>query len=115
MDDIVASYPPYIQYHNLQQQGQNEVGGMRGRDLYIVTRIHLDVLQCRFLIQRLNVSRCHASGQALLDIAQEMMATVLSMWLHRDIMQSFSHALNWIVSPAPVFVAIHSKHTECGT
>jgi hypothetical protein len=44
------------------------------------------------------VSRCHATGQALLDIAQEMMTVVLAVWLNRDHLQSFNHAFNWLVS-----------------
>jgi len=96
-DDIIASYPPHIQHDNFEYRSQSGAGGSYGRNLYIITRIHLDVLQCRFLIQRLNVSRCYATGQELLDIAQEKMTTVLSVWLNRDQLRDYNHAFNWIV------------------
>jgi len=102
IENVVGSYPPQIQYHNLQRWSHSLADGNSGRDLYVAARVQLDVLQCRFLLQKLNVSRCHASGQELLDLAQEMMAVVLSLWLHRDQLQDFKFALNWIVSTAVV-------------
>ena len=78
-DDIIASCPPHIQHDNFEHRPQNGAGVSYGFNLNILTRIHLNDLQCRFLIQRPNESRCHATGQALLDIVQEKMTTVLSI------------------------------------
>lgn len=79
-------------------------------DIYIVSRIQLDVLQCRFLLQRLLASRGFSDGQESFNIAQETMALIVSLWLHRDQLQQFCHAFDWIVScttrdttPADIF------------
>jgi hypothetical protein len=65
--------------------------------MYLVTRIRTDVLQCQFLFERLKVSRGFATGQELLDVAQEMMAVVLSFWLNRDLLSKYTFAFEWLV------------------
>lgn len=102
MENVVGSYPSQIHYYNIQQWSHSLSRGRSGHELYIVARIQLDVLRCRFLIQRLNVSRCQDSGLELLHIAQEMMAVVLSLWLHRDHLKHFNYVLNWIVSTSVI-------------
>lgn len=59
-----------------------------------MTRVCLLGLQCRFLLQRLKVSRAFSSGQALLEVAQEMMTAVLALWPNRDSLQLFNHSFN---------------------
>lgn len=59
--------------------------------------MHLDVLQCHFLMQRLLVSQGF-NGQELFDTAQETMDVILSIWSNRDQLQKFYSAFDWIVS-----------------
>ncbi|KAJ5502105.1 FAD dependent oxidoreductase superfamily [Penicillium fimorum] len=96
---IVASYPPQIQYQGNSEwppQSTSRSHERRAHEVYITTRIHLDVLQCQFLIQRLLVSRQFSGGQELFNIAQETMSVILSLWLNRDQLQEFHHAFDWI-------------------
>jgi hypothetical protein len=106
IDSVVAFYPPQIQAHSMQQWSHSLAKGRSGRELFIIARLQLDVLRCRFLVQRLNVSRCHDSGQELFDIAQEMIAVVLSLWLQRDYLQNFNYALHWIVSASLIALIV---------
>lgn len=111
---IVASYPPHIQYRENMEWPRTTNSTLHVRavcDIYIITRIQLDVLQCRFLLQRLLVSRHLGNGQELFDIAQEMMSLVLSLWLHRDQLQYFSHAFDWLVRHFSLDIA----PTDCTT
>ncbi|CAI7641217.1 unnamed protein product [Penicillium glandicola] len=96
---IVASYPPHIQYQgNCEWSSQSSLRfhERSAHEVYIITRIQLDVLQCQFLLQRLLVSRQFSGGQDLFDIAQETMSVILSLWLKRDQLQEFHHAFDWI-------------------
>ncbi|KAJ6172197.1 FAD dependent oxidoreductase superfamily [Penicillium chermesinum] len=97
--EIVASYPAHIRYHQdsgLSSQPALDLKKRSASDRYIITRIHLDVLQCHFLLQRLLVSRGLSGGQALFDIAQETIITILSLWSDRDRLQDYHHAFDWI-------------------
>ncbi|KAJ5757561.1 uncharacterized protein N7511_006255 [Penicillium nucicola] len=99
LENTVESYPPHIQYYsNIAQpsKSNSSIHGQSAHDRYIVTRIHLDVLQCKFLLQRLIVSRGLGGGQDLFDIAQETISVIVSLWLNRDQIQSFHHAFDWI-------------------
>ncbi|KAI2722544.1 hypothetical protein CBS147332_3473 [Penicillium roqueforti] len=95
---IVASYPPHIQYRRNSEwpQSSSRCHERSAHEVYIITRIQLDVLQCQFLLQRLLVSRQFSGGQDLFDIAQETMSVILSLWLKRDQLQEFHHAFDWI-------------------
>lgn len=97
--EVHASYPSHLHYHhpNPNHQIQNN---RPPRDIYIITRIHLDILNCRFLLQRLAVSRSFATGQELFDTALEIMTVVLSLWLNRDKLQSWNYTFDWIVRSA---------------
>ncbi|PYH92282.1 FAD dependent oxidoreductase superfamily [Aspergillus ellipticus CBS 707.79] len=90
--DIVASYPAHLQYRHASQWPC----GRSAHDMYIVTRIQLDVLQCHFLLQRLLVSRQLSGGQDLVTVAQETMSIILLLWQHRDQLQDVNHAFDWI-------------------
>ncbi|KAJ8101644.1 hypothetical protein POJ06DRAFT_194479 [Lipomyces tetrasporus] len=105
LDEVVASYPAKIQYRNRQHWVQKKAA----RELYIVTWIHLDVLRCRFLIERLNVSRSYSTGQALLDVAQEIMKEVLWFWLNRDELLHFNYSFDALV----VYLGIPSSGVLC--
>ena len=101
LQQIVASYPSHIQY----QRSLESVSVLRpcsesrtASEIFIITRIQLDVLQCNFLLQRLLVSRGFSGGQDLFNTAKETMSVILSLWLDRDRMQSFTHTFDWIVS-----------------
>lgn len=95
MDEVEAQYPPYIQYSNIEEWWKKPGKNL---EIYLITRVHLDVLQCRFLLERLKVSQGFASGQKLLEVAQLMMATVLSFWLNRDRLMDHVAAFTWFVS-----------------
>ncbi|TAQ87329.1 hypothetical protein B7494_g4354 [Chlorociboria aeruginascens] len=96
LSEMHASYPPHLHYHH-PKPGQQMQNSRQPREFYIVTRIHLDILNCRFLLQRLAVSRSFATGQELFDIALEIMTVVLSLWLNRDQLQNWNFAFDWIV------------------
>lgn len=96
VDEVENSYPRHIQYSNIHEWSRNQ--GYSGHETYIVTRIHLDVLQCRFLFEKLKLSRGFVSGQRVLHIAQEMMTAVLNVWLNREELQLYHFAFDWIVS-----------------
>ncbi|KAJ5373478.1 FAD dependent oxidoreductase superfamily [Penicillium concentricum] len=99
LEKIVASYPPHIQYRGNSEwhlQSASQSHERSAHEVYITTRIHLDVLQCQFLLQRLLVSRQFSGGQDLFDIAQETMSVILSLWLNRDQLQELHHAFDWI-------------------
>ncbi|EKV19474.1 FAD dependent oxidoreductase superfamily [Penicillium digitatum PHI26] len=96
---IVASYPRHIQYQGNSEwhpQPSSRPHKRGAHEVYIITRIQLDVLQCQFLLQRLLVSRQFSGGQNLFNIAQETMTVILSLWLNRDQLQEFHHAFDWI-------------------
>ncbi|KAJ5692887.1 hypothetical protein N7462_002310 [Penicillium macrosclerotiorum] len=94
LEKIVISYPPHIQYHGDSDWSLKSMLYPHGRsahDIYITTRIHLDVLQCQFLLQRLLVSRQFCGGQDLFDVAQETMSVILTLWLKRDQLPELYH------------------------
>ncbi|OKL61878.1 hypothetical protein UA08_02272 [Talaromyces atroroseus] len=96
---IVASYPPHIQYRRSSEWPSEPGSGFYSQsahDMYIITRIHLDILQCHFLLQRLLVSREFCGGQDLFDIAQDMISIILSLWHNRDQLQDLNYAFDWI-------------------
>ncbi|CAI7600045.1 unnamed protein product [Penicillium discolor] len=99
LGEIVASYPPHIQYQGSSEwhpQSSSRFHEQSAQEAYIITRIQLDVLQCQFLLQRLLVSRQFSGGQDLFDIAQETMSVIISLWLNRDQLHEFHHAFDWI-------------------
>ncbi|OQE27975.1 hypothetical protein PENFLA_c005G04232 [Penicillium flavigenum] len=97
--NIVALYPPHIQYQGNSEwhsQSSSQFHRRSAHGAYIITRIQLDVLQCQFLLQRLLVVQQFSGGQDLFDIAQETMSVILSLWQNRDQLQEFHHAFDWI-------------------
>lgn len=97
LQQIVDSYPEHIQYRSLEQ-GSASVQTRAPHEIYMVTRIQLDVLQCAFLLQRLLVSRGLSNGQDLFNIAQEMISVVLSLWSDREQLRVYNFSFDWIVS-----------------
>jgi len=95
LDQIEESYPRHVRYSNISEWWEQQSGSS---ELYLATGIHLDILQCRFLLERLNVSRGFTSEQRLLEVAQQTMAAVLSLWLNRDRLVNHVAAFDWIVS-----------------
>ncbi|OQE35991.1 hypothetical protein PENCOP_c012G01349 [Penicillium coprophilum] len=96
---IVASYPPHIRYQGDSEwplKSTSRSHKSSTHEVYITTRIQLDVLQCHFLLQRLLVSRQFSGGQDLFNIAQETMSVILFLWLNRDQLQEFHHTFDWI-------------------
>ncbi|KGO68392.1 hypothetical protein PITC_070170 [Penicillium italicum] len=96
---VVASYPPHVQYQGNSEwppQSSSRFHERNPHEVYIITRIHLDVLQCQFLLQRLLVSQQFSGNQDLFDIAQETISVILSLWLGRDQLHEFHHAFDWI-------------------
>jgi len=91
LEIISTSYPPHIQYPKYPQWTENP------SDMYIISRIQLDVLQCQFLLQRLLVSRNFCSGQELFNISIRMTSIILSVWMNRDRLQNFHFAFDWML------------------
>ncbi|KAJ6058170.1 uncharacterized protein N7446_007753 [Penicillium canescens] len=99
LEKIVASYPPHIQYHSNMEWPSHSKWSFHGQsahEMYIITRIQLDVLQCKFLLERLIVSRGFNDGQGLFDIAKETISVIVFLWLNRDKLQELHHAFDWI-------------------
>ncbi|KAL5318186.1 hypothetical protein ACEPPN_013245 [Leptodophora sp. 'Broadleaf-Isolate-01'] len=96
LQQIVDSYPEHIQYRSLEQ-GSASVQTRAPHEIYMVTRIQLDVLQCAFLLQRLLVSRGLSNGQDLFNIAQEMISVVLSLWSDREQLRVYNFSFDWII------------------
>jgi len=96
LDQIEESYPRHIRYSNISEWWEQQGGG--SLEIYLTTGIYLDILQCRFLLERLKVSRGFASEQKLLEVAQQMMAAVLSFWLNRDRLVNHLASFDWFVS-----------------
>ncbi|RDW57778.1 hypothetical protein BP5796_12579 [Coleophoma crateriformis] len=95
LDQIEESYPRHIRYSNISEWCEQQGGG--SSEIYLTTGIHLDILQCRFLLERLKVSRGFASEQKLLEVAQQMMAAVLSLWLNRDRLVNHLASFDWLI------------------
>ena len=98
--DVVRSFPPQLQYYHKSRWSLNpgfSASDKNAEDAFLVARIHLDVLQCHFLMQRLLVSQAY-DGQKLFDTAQETMEVILSIWSNRDQLQKFYFAFDWIAS-----------------
>jgi len=95
LDQIEESYPRHIRYSNISEWWEQQ---SRSLEIYLTTGIHLDILQCRFLLERLKVSRGFVSEQKLLEVAQQMMAAVLSFWLNRDRLANHLASFEWFVS-----------------
>jgi hypothetical protein len=97
VDQVQDGLPPHILYKNIHKLSQRKHGSKPGREFYLVTRIETDMLQARFILERLKVSCGLDSGQRLLDLAQEMMKVLLSFWLARDKMIDYTSSLDWLV------------------
>ncbi|KAG4443943.1 hypothetical protein IFR05_000583 [Cadophora sp. M221] len=99
LKEIVKSFPPQLQYKHKTRWSPTTGFGPSDKyaeDAFIVARMHLDVLQCHFLMQRLMVSQGF-NGQELFDTAQETMDVILSIWSNRDQLQKFYFAFDWII------------------
>ncbi|CZR67120.1 uncharacterized protein PAC_17019 [Phialocephala subalpina] len=97
LNRVVKSYPAHLQYYKPDQQQTSPFQAKAAREIYITSRIQLDVLQCGFLLQRLLVSRGLSNGQDLFDIALEMISVVLSFWSNREQLQHYNYAFDWIL------------------
>lgn len=95
LNRIEKSFPRHIRYSNISEWWKQQG---RSLEIYLVTGIHLDILQCDFLLERIKVSRGFASEQRLLKVAQEMIAAVLSFWLNRDRLIDHLASFEWLVS-----------------
>ncbi|KAL3426846.1 fungal specific transcription factor [Phlyctema vagabunda] len=89
-EENTSSYPAHMRYSSLTTSSLP-------RQIYLLTRLRLDVLQCHFLLQRLAVKQGYTSSQRLLEIALEMMHLVLSLWLKRDALRDWCYAFDWLV------------------
>ena len=98
LDQITNSYPEHIRYRSLEQTPSGGVQTRPPHEIYLITRIQLDVLQCAFLLQRLLVSRGLSNGQELFNVAQEMISVVLSLWSDREQLRVYNFSFDWIVS-----------------
>ncbi|RFU29783.1 hypothetical protein B7463_g6576, partial [Scytalidium lignicola] len=58
----------------------------------------LDLLQCRFLIDRVAVARGLTNGQGLLDISMEIIDITNMFWLKRDHLLDFAYQFDWFVA-----------------
>lgn len=101
--DVEKTFPSQICYASVQPATRTKPRS--GVEIYVVTRIYLESLRCYFVLEKLKLSRSWASGQKVLNIAQEMMNAVLSFWLNRDQLQQHQAAFDWLVSPVLFYVS----------
>ncbi|PBP18430.1 FAD dependent oxidoreductase superfamily [Diplocarpon rosae] len=95
LEQIISTYPAHIRYHPISQQpaSQKRVP----HEVYLITRIQLDVLQCAFLLQRLLVSGGYSNGQDLFNVAKEMISVVLACWSERELLTDYNYAFDWLI------------------
>lgn len=63
-----------------------------------MTRIQAEVLQTRFLLERLKQkSSSSGSSQSLFNVAQELMEVIISLWLDRDRLCAYQSVFHWMV------------------
>lgn len=58
--------------------------------------LHLVYLRNLFLLEKLSISRTHASGQRLVDLAIQMLDDVLTLWAKRDWLIDFQWRFDFI-------------------
>jgi len=63
--------------------------------------LHLIYLQCLFVLERLSISRTHASAQRLVDLAIQMLDDVLILWAKRDWLVDSQYWFGVVVSREP--------------
>lgn len=94
LSNITSSYPPWIQYCNISQWSQP---ASSTENFYIVTRIQAEVLQTQFLLEKLKHSvSVKSRSQDLFNVAQDLMALTLSMWIDRDRFYDYQYAFHWL-------------------
>ncbi|KAI9054513.1 hypothetical protein LZ554_001670 [Drepanopeziza brunnea f. sp. 'monogermtubi'] len=97
LEQIVGTYPPHIRYHTIEHPDHSQSRKRAPHEIYLITRIQLDILQCAFLLQRLLVSRGYCNGQKLFNIAYDMIHVVLSLWSDSEHLRDFNFAFDWII------------------
>lgn len=97
VNQLESSWPPQLQYSRIHNAADG-VSILSPNYEYHVTRAHIDVLRCRFLLERLKFSRFQCSTQNLMDLSQESLSLVLRFWLKRDQWSQYSGSFDWLVS-----------------
>ena len=88
-------------YDRLPQSVRYDPSEPVGTNAHVFPRkvgLHMLYLHCQFLLERLCVSRTHASSQRIVDLAMQMLDDVLIMWAKRDWLVDFQWRFNHYVS-----------------
>ena len=100
------SYPKWIQYPNISQFALRSASTTNLENFYIVTRIHAEVLQTKFLLERLKQTpSSRDNSQNMFNAAQELMAVTLSLWIDRDRLHKYQNTLHWMVLYTQSFIS----------
>lgn len=97
LDRVVNTYPAYLHYIKPEDHTASSFAEENSRKIFFTSRIQLDVLQTKFLLQRLLVSRGLSDGQDLFNLAQELMAVVLGFWTNRVQFHVWNYSFDWIL------------------
>ncbi|KAK3166840.1 hypothetical protein OEA41_009965 [Lepraria neglecta] len=84
-------------YERLPQSVRYDPNEPVGTNAHVFPRkvgLHMLYLHCQFLLERLCVSRTHASSQRIVDLAMQMLDDVLIMWAKRDWLVDFQWRFN---------------------
>ncbi|KAH8811829.1 hypothetical protein F5884DRAFT_671116 [Xylogone sp. PMI_703] len=92
--EIYTSAPEQAKYYD----GEGKPKPSTGKLLLMQAVFMLEFLQCRFLIDRVAVSRGLTDGQTLLDVSMEIMDITNMFWLKRDLLLDFYYQFDWFVT-----------------
>lgn len=79
-------------YDRLPQSVRYDPSEPVGTNAYVFPRkfgLHMLYLHCQYLLERLCVSRTHASSHRIVDLAMQMLEDVLIIWAKRDLPVDF--------------------------
>jgi len=92
--DVYARLPEQIHYYAYDKTPKNSPA----KELMSQAYLMLNVLQNRFLIDRVAIARGFQNEQSLLNTAMEMVDLVTMFWIKRDQLMRYSSGFDWIVS-----------------
>ena len=97
--EVYDRLPNQVHYY-----GYDKIPKMNVSSTILVSQAYLllNLLQNRFLIDRVAIARGFQNEQRLLSTAMEMMDLTIMFWIKRDQLMRFSSAFDWIVSSISV-------------
>lgn len=98
LKEIYAQFPEQLQYYAYDTTPKNSTGQALMGQAYLM----LNVLQNRFLIDRVAIARGLPNQQSLLNTAMEMMDLTTMFWIKRDLLMVYNSSFDWIVSTCSV-------------